>query len=62
MQLGLRKSKQDEKQAKESKSVIDKLSSPKVSMAQKRHLMRVVFGDYRKYMREEELRNPSKAP
>jgi hypothetical protein len=38
----------------ESQGMIKKLKSPKISMPQKRHLMHNVFGDYRKFMREEE--------
>ena len=34
----------------ESKKVITKLESDKTTLVAKRHLMRVIFGDYRKLM------------
>jgi len=52
LELGLRRA--DAEQAKESKAVIEKLRSPKRTIVQKRHLMRVVFGDYRKLIQEEQ--------
>ena len=54
LELGLQRPNVDESQKKESNKVINKLKSNTQSIIQKRHLMTVVFGDYRKFMRDEE--------
>ena len=54
LELGLQRPNVDAEQAKESRSVIAKLKSPKLNVVQKRHLMANVFGDWRKFMRQEQ--------
>lgn len=41
---------------KDTNKVLNTLLSPKIPMPQKRSLMHVVFGDYRKRIAEEERR------
>lgn len=53
--IGLLNGNPNSEQIKESKKVIDKLQGNKLSFVSKRHLMSVVFGDYRKRMRETPL-------
>jgi hypothetical protein len=53
--LGLLSGNPNSEQVKDSKKVIDKLQGNKVSYVSKRHLMNVVFGDYRKRMRDTPL-------
>ncbi len=45
----------------ESKSVMRKLQSPTLAMPAKRHLMHVVFGDYRKFMKQQQQKNAPSA-
>ena len=53
--IGLLNGNPNPEQIKESKRVIDKLQGDKVSFVSKRQLMSVVFGDYRRRMREAPL-------
>jgi hypothetical protein len=53
--LGLLSGRPNSEQVKESKKVIDKLQGSKLSFVSKRHLMNVVFGDYRKRMKDTSL-------
>ena len=53
--IGLIRGSPNSEQIKESKRVIDKLQGSKLSYVSKRHLMSVVFGDYRKRMRDTSL-------
>lgn len=53
--IGLLSGNPNSEQIKESKRVIDKLQGNKVSFVSKRHLMSVVFGDYRRRMKETPL-------
>ena len=53
--VGLLSGNPNPEQIKESKKVIDKLQGNKVSYVSKRQLMNVVFGDYRRRMRETPL-------
>jgi len=53
--IGLTSSNPDSQQVNESKRVIEKLSGTKLSFIAKRHLMNVVFGDYRKQMKNVSL-------
>jgi hypothetical protein len=48
-------------QVKESRKVIAKLQNPKTSLVAKRHLMRTVFGDYKKRIKECPLERTRKA-
>ena len=50
--VGLLSCNPNPEQIKDSKKVIDKLQGNKLSYVSKRHLMSVVFGDYRKRMKE----------
>lgn len=50
--VGLLNCNPNSEQIKDSKKVIDKLQGNKLSYVSKRHLMSVVFGDYRKRMKE----------
>ncbi|EAR96832.1 hypothetical protein TTHERM_00193240 (macronuclear) [Tetrahymena thermophila SB210] len=51
LKLGLVNNNLDKDQIKESTKVISKLESNTVLLVEKRHLMRVIFGDYRKLMK-----------
>ncbi|KAL4466824.1 hypothetical protein ABPG74_010421 [Tetrahymena malaccensis] len=51
LKLGLVHNNLDKDQIKESNKVISKLESNTVLLVEKRHLMRVIFGDYRKLMK-----------
>ena len=53
LEIGLKRPNVTKEQEKESKSVIAKLKSNQIPKVQKRHLMHVVFGDYRKHMAEQ---------
>jgi Domain of unknown function (DUF4615) len=53
--IGLIRGSPNPEQIKESKRVIDKLQGSKLSYVSKRQLMNVVFGDYRKRMKESSL-------
>eukprot|EP01118_Nematostelium_gracile_P013507 TRINITY_DN510_c0_g1_i3.p1 TRINITY_DN510_c0_g1~~TRINITY_DN510_c0_g1_i3.p1 ORF type:complete len:105 (+),score=34.92 TRINITY_DN510_c0_g1_i3:131-445(+) len=53
LEIGLKRATRE--QAAESNAVITKLRSDKYPKAGKRSLMRVVFGDYRKKMKEQGL-------
>ena len=61
LELGLQRPNVDAEQAKESRSVIAKLKSPKLNVVQKRHLMANVFGDWRKFMRQEQKQKEQEA-
>ncbi|KAF0977981.1 hypothetical protein FDP41_003303 [Naegleria fowleri] len=53
LKLGLKRKDADEYQIRETNKVISTLQSKSVADVQKRQLMKVVFGDYRKLMRME---------
>ncbi|KAG2372632.1 hypothetical protein C9374_013696 [Naegleria lovaniensis] len=53
LQLGLKRKDADEYQIRETNKVISTLQSKSVPDVQKRQLMKVVFGDYRRLMRME---------
>jgi hypothetical protein len=53
--LGILAGSPNAEQVKESKRVVDKLQGNKLSYVSKRQLMSVVFGDYRRRMRETPL-------
>ena len=53
--LGLIRGRPNSEQVKESKRVINKLQGKKLSYVSKRQLMSVIFGDYRKLMKEHSL-------
>ncbi|KAL6075664.1 hypothetical protein QOT17_003362 [Balamuthia mandrillaris] len=54
LEAGLKHPAITPEQAAESNSVLKKLQNPKGTMPNKRHLMKVVFGNYRKHIEEEE--------
>lgn len=54
LELGLQRPDVAKEQEQESRSVIAKLKSTSLSKVEKRHLMHVVFGDYRKIMQQQE--------
>ena len=59
--IGLIQSEVHPDHIRESRKVISKLQNPKTSLVAKRHLMRTVFGDYRKRIKEFPLERTRKA-
>eukprot|EP01028_Stygiella_incarcerata_P009338 TRINITY_DN44023_c0_g1_i1.p1 TRINITY_DN44023_c0_g1~~TRINITY_DN44023_c0_g1_i1.p1 ORF type:complete len:155 (+),score=72.93 TRINITY_DN44023_c0_g1_i1:226-690(+) len=60
LKLGLKRKDATDDQKKESQRVIKTLESKKATVARKRSLMHVVFGDYRKLIEDEKKRKAEK--